>query len=228
MFASDYRRLGRQSLQGNWGLSILVCFVAALLGGTATGASSFNLNLDEDQIALISKSPALLTFFQFFLTYALIASFVSFIIGGTIQLGCCQYFLDQYDGKPLAFKTLFSHFFQFANGFCLRLLTDIFTALWTLLFIIPGLVASYRYAMAPFIQAEHPEYSALDCIRASKEMMKGHKLELFCLDWSFFGWILLSVLTLGIGTLFLQPYTSAARTAFYRQLCPSRDLYNAE
>ncbi len=220
MRAYDYRELARDSLRGNWLLSVLVLFLASLLGA----AGGISLNLDEEDLKVLITIPGVLQFLQLYLAYAFVISFVSFIIGGTVRLGLNQYLLDQYDGRPLEVKTLFSHFHQFGNGFCLQLLTNIFVALWTLLFIIPGFVASYRYAMAPYIQAEHPEYSAMDSIRASKELMQGNKWSLFCLDMSFFGWALLSVLTLGIGQLFLSPYINAAHAAFYRQLCPSQPL----
>ena len=222
MFASDYRRLGRESLQGNWLLSVLVSLIAALLGG-AVGSygPNLNINLSEDQKQLFQSFRPLLSALT---TYATISGLASFIIGGTIKLGHCRYLLNQHDRKAKGIADLFSQFDQFGNGFCLQLLTGIFTALWTLLFIIPGIVASYRYAMAPFIQAEHPEYTATESISASKELMHGHKFELFCLEFSFIGWAILSVFTLGIGALFLAPYTAASRAVFYRQLSPAENI----
>lgn len=226
MSTSDYRRLGRESLRGNWLLSILVCFLATLLGGAIGGGSfNLNLNLDTDQIEFLKRYEKL---FQILTAYASVSGIVSFLVGGTIALGSCRYLLNQYDRRPLSVGDLFSQFHQFGNGFCLRLLTGIFTALWSLLFIIPGIVASYRYAMAPFIQAEHPEYTASEAISASKEMMYGKKLELFLLDLSFIGWILLCVLTLGFGNLFLRPYRAAAYAAFYRSLSPADNIIDAQ
>ena len=145
---------------------------------------------------------------------------ICFILGGTIRLGYCKYLLDQQDNVPLKVGTLFSQFHQFGNGICLHILTNLFIILWSLLLVVPGIIATYRYAMAPFIQAEHPEYTASQCISMSKDMMHGRKWELFCLDLSFFGWILLCVLTLGIGNLFLYPYFNASRAVFYREMSP--------
>ena len=105
-------------------------------------------------------------------------------------------------------------------GFILFLLEGLYIFLWTLLLIVPGIIASYRYAMAPFILAENPDMTPSEAIDASKEMMDGHKWELFCLDFSFFGWLLLNVLTLGLGSLVLNPYMNAARAAFYREVMP--------
>ena len=225
MFASDYRRLGRESLEGNWKISVLVAFLAALLGGSAaTSGFSFNLKLDEEQLQSLKNFRPFYTTLTSFLS---LSGFVAFIIGGTIQLGHCQYLLNQYDRKSATVGDLFSKFDYFGNGFLLKLLTGLFTALWMLLFIIPGIIASYRYAMAPFIMAEHPEYTPLESINASKELMYGHKFELFCLELSFIGWAILCLFTLGIGNLFLAPYTAASRAAFYRQISPANNIIDA-
>lgn len=101
-------------------------------------------------------------------------------------------------------------------------LTGLYTFLWSLLFIIPGIIAVYKYAMAPFILAEHPEMKPSQAITASKQMMDGRKWELFCLELSFIGWCLLSVLTLGIGMLWVAPYMNVAVAVFYRDICPAK------
>lgn len=224
MFPSDYRRIARQRLAGSWALSIGVALVAAILGGLAGGAKSgIDFDIDSDTVQYIRALPHR----QFFYGLASCVSGFSlaqFILGGPVELGHCTFLLNQHDQKQPVFQDLFSHFYRFGAGFCLRLLTVLYTALWSLLFIIPGIVASYRYAMAPFILAEHPEYTASEAITASKEMMHGHKLDLFLLDLSFLGWALLSILTLGIGALWLNPYASAARAAFYRDISQTYKL----
>ena len=91
----------------------------------------------------------------------------------------------------------------------------IFTALWSLLLIVPGIIASYRYRMAMYIIHDDPEVGIMEAIRKSKQMMVGHKLDLFVLDLSFIGWGLLCVITLGIATLYVGPYVAATQAAFY-------------
>ena len=103
-------------------------------------------------------------------------------------------------------------------GSNLRLLVGVFTFLWSLLFIIPGIIASYSYAMTPYILAEHPEIGVMDAINASKKMMSGNKFRLFCLHFSFLGWDILSLLTFGILRFWLQPYKETANAAFYREI----------
>ena len=90
--------------------------------------------------------------------------------------------------------------------------------LWSLLFVIPGIVAGYSYAMTGYILAEHPELTASEAIEQSKQMMSGNRFRLFCLQFSFIGWDLLCALTLGIGNLWLRPYKQAAEAAFYREV----------
>ena len=108
---------------------------------------------------------------------------------------------------------------DFGGNFLLFFMSGLFVALWSLLFIIPGIVASYSYAMSYYIKNDHPEYKWNECIKESKKMMKGYKWKLFCLDLSFIGWrIVAFFIPFGIGTLFLNPYTHAAYAAFYEEL----------
>lgn len=86
------------------------------------------------------------------------------------------------------------------------------------LLIIPGIVKSYSYALTPYILKDHPELKFNAAIEESMRMMNGYKMKLFLLDLSFIGWALLTILTFGIGVLFLEPYVSASRAAFYEDL----------
>ena len=103
---------------------------------------------------------------------------------------------------------------------------NLYVFLWTLLFIIPGIIASLRYGMTDYILSENPEITASEAIQRSKEMMKGNCWRLFCLEFSFFGWILLAVLTCGVGYLWLTPYMSASYAAFYREISQSDNVEN--
>jgi uncharacterized membrane protein len=105
----------------------------------------------------------------------------------------------------------------------LALLTSIFTSLWTLLFIIPGIVKAYAYSQSYFIYYDQIQQTGekpkvLDTITASRRLMDGHKGRLFWLDVTFIGWYLVTALTLGIAYLWLAPYISATKAAFYEDL----------
>lgn len=97
-------------------------------------------------------------------------------------------------------------------------LTMLYTFLWSLLLLVPGVVKAYSYSMAPYIIIENPEMSVKDAIAESQKMMKGRKLDLFVLQWSFIGWYLLSSITFGIAYIYVMPYCQATITNFYRFL----------
>lgn len=97
----------------------------------------------------------------------------------------------------------------------LNLFMALFIWLWSLLFIVPGIIAAYRYRLAPYLMAENPNLGIREAVNMSKELMAGNKWRLFCLHLSFIGWGILSALTCGIGDLWLNPYIYAANAAFY-------------
>ena len=217
MESSDLRYQARQTLAGKWGIAVLAGFLAALLGGLVVGSGAGpNLNLEEEELRHIPK--VLLPYIMMLASIGGILGIVRFIVGGPVKLGYCRFLLKMHDGEDAQVGDLFSRFDRFGDGFCLELLTSLYIMLWSLLFIIPGLVKAYAYAMAPFILEENPNMTPSEAIKASRELMDGHKFDLFCLHWSFFGWALLSVLTLGIGSLWLNPYMNAATAAFYRSI----------
>lgn len=146
-------------------------------------------------------------------------SIVGFILAGALSIGLSTFFLHNADRQNTDISDLFTPFKQqFGNSILYFLLQTLFVSLWSLLFIIPGIVASFGYAMTPYILAEHPEISAIDALRMSKDMMKGNKGKYFCLQFSFIGWFILSMFTFGIGILFLSPYIQAANAEFFNEV----------
>lgn len=113
---------------------------------------------------------------------------------------------------------LFDGFKDYLRIFLTLLLVQIYTILWMLLLIIPGIVKAYSYSMTSFILKDNPDMKYDAAINESMRMMQGHKMQLFLLDLSFIGWFFLSILTLGIGFLFLAPYVSTAHAHFYKDL----------
>lgn len=130
----------------------------------------------------------------------------------------------RYKIRPLrdAFQVFSKKYFL--GVFLIYIVSSLFIVLWTLLFFIPGFIKSYSYSQAYLIYKDHVDHpntekvSAVNCITESRELMDGHKGRLFALDVSFIGWYLIGFLTLGIGFLWITPYTTAARTAFYNDL----------
>lgn len=98
------------------------------------------------------------------------------------------------------------------------ILVFIFEFLWTLLFIIPGIIKSYAYSMTYYILNDDKQIDANDAITKSREMMRGHKWKLFCLDLSFIGWYIVGCLCFGVGLLWVAPYHEMSRAHFYQEL----------
>lgn len=111
------------------------------------------------------------------------------------------------------FGNLFDGFAIFGKVIWLGILQFIFTFLWSLLLIVPGIVAAYRYRQSLYIMLDNPEMSALECITASKQMMDGHKGELFVMDLSFLGWYILCIVPF-VG-IWVEPYASISFATYY-------------
>lgn len=213
--------MARRNLEGTWGISVGVALVAALLGGLIAGTgSNINFNFNEDTVR--NLPPIFWTVLLPLVSLAGLLGIVSFILGGTVELGYAKFLLKQYDRKELQFSDLFSQFERFGTGFAQKFLRTLYTVLWTMLFVIPGIVKSLSYAMTPFILNDHPEMTASEAIKASQKLMDGHKMDLFILGLTFIGWEILACLTMGIGFLFLNPYMNAAYAAFYRNISGQR------
>ena len=130
------------------------------------------------------------------------------------------------DGKTPEAKDAFSGFDDFWTAFKTTFLVSLYTMLWSLLFIIPGIIKGYSYSMAMYIVAENPGISAREAIDRSKAMMDGNKMELFVLYLSLYGWALLTVITLGIAGIWTIPYMNATLANFYNEVKPKEAVYS--
>jgi len=225
MEAKNMRAKARSNLAGNWGLSVAVAVTASLLGGLLTGAS-FLPDITKELVEWFPFLQKIADFTNRGLHIGRITlnfrngilGFTAFLLGGVLQMGYADFLLKQHDGKETNFNDLFSKFDRFGTGFAQHFLRSLYELLWSLLFIIPGIIKGYSYAMTPFILAEHPDLTASRAIALSEQMMDGHKADLFLLDLSFIGWSFLAALSANLGNIPLNPYKNAARAAFYRQL----------
>ena len=147
-----------------------------------------------------------------------IGGLCSLFIGLPIAYGIAIVMLGVYRGKDIDFGVLFEGFQDYSRIFVTKLLQAIYTLLWSLLLVIPGIIKSYSYAMTDFILKDEPEMKNNAAIEKSMAMMENNKMKLFLLDLSFIGWALLAIVTFGIGFLFLQPYMQVSRAAFYEDL----------
>lgn len=161
------------------------------------------------------------------LVYSAISGFVAipalgiaaYILTLPIMYGFTVLFLKLFRNGDLNIGSLFDGFQDYGRILGTVLLQVVYTFLWTLLLVVPGVVKWYSYSMTSYILLDEPELKNNAVIEKSMAMMEGHKMRLFLLDLSFIGWALLSSLfTFGIGFFFLQPYVATAHAAFYEDL----------
>lgn len=188
---SELRSAAREQLKGNWGTAILLCVIFSII----TVTLSFSVRL---------------------IPY--VGYFVNFCITGPFALGLAACFIKLVRRENFRLENLFDGFNRFSTALVAQLLITLFTFLWTLVFIIPGIIAQYRYSMVFYILNDNQGMSAREALEASKQMMIGYKWKLFCLQFSFIGWALLSVITLFIGYLWLIPYYNTSIANFYQNL----------
>ncbi|MFP4662323.1 MAG: DUF975 family protein [Halanaerobiales bacterium] len=184
----ELRKIAREKLRSKWGAGALLIVIFTAL-----------------------TSIAGLLFFPF-------SFIVSPIISGPLMLGFVGCFLFLIRKNTFRYEKLFDGFSNFKSAFFTFILSSIYIFLWSLLFVVPGIIAAYRYSMAFYILYDNPELSGSEAIKASKEMMRGHKGKLFMLHFSFIGWAILCFFTFYIGFFWLMPYIQTSIACFYQNL----------
>jgi len=190
----DLRKLAREALQGKWTDAV----VATLIFGAVTMLPTALAG------AFFSKDFA-----------AIVSNIYMLAVQGPFTLGYTSFMLQLFRNEPTAPGDVFSGFERYGQAVLLYIVMGIFVVLWSLLLIVPGIIAMYRYRLAYYILLDNPNISVLDAINESKRLMTGNKGKLFLLDLSFIGWALLCGLTFGLGFVVLMPYISVASVAFY-------------
>ena len=195
---TNYKNRALSALENKWGNFVLITFVYGFIIGITQVLSG-----DKD-------SPAILH----------LIGLVLFILALPLTWGYQTLFLGAVRGGEVTAKDMFEGYNKelFSRVLTTTLLYYVYVFLWSLLLLIPGCIKAYSYAMTPYILKDNPEMKNNAAIEESMRMMDGHKLELFMLDLSFIGWALLSLLTCGIGFLWLAPYMNMARVNFYEDL----------
>ena len=200
------RSKGWAALQDKWGnaaLASLMLYAVALAGGIVTGLVS---------VILGSISVKLGTLIYILGLFAL--TFASMLCA----VGLIYIFWDVLKGGRVEFNTIFEPLKDWRRYLTAVVLVFVYTFLWSLLLYIPGIIKGLSYSQTYFIMRENPEMSGEQAIQQSMKMMHGHKMDLFLLGLSFIGWILLGVITLGIGYLWIYPYVYTTFAAFYEEL----------
>jgi len=139
------------------------------------------------------------------------------LMGLVLSAGYMSYCLKLCQSQEAGFKNLLDGFNIFFRLIAVEFLISLFVFLWSLLLVVPGIIAVYKYRQAVYILLDNPELGPLECIRRSKEMMDGHKMELFVFDLSFLGWFLL-VAFFFPAEIWFRPYSTISYTYYYLAL----------
>lgn len=227
----------KQALQPYYWYGVLVCFIAGILGASFSGGSaqtSFKRFTDDAPLSgaigvpgeslnpsYLNALTATMILMTVFLIISAIVLVLTIFVGNIVLVGKLNYFLEsRYQGQSAGVGRLF---FGFSGGHYLNVLKcmflrDLFTFLWSLLFVIPGIYKHYEYYMVPYLLSEYPDMDRREAFQRSKEMMDGNKLDTWVLELSFIGWYLLGSLLCGIGIFFVNPYYEATFVELYLNL----------
>ncbi len=246
----EIKRRGKAVFKANYWRSVLSAFLLSLLvGGSALSAGSnmddddvepvddmdtsgaeqtfndaadaFN-NLPEDQKSAVGM--VIIGAILAGLVVACIAFVLRIFVFNPLQVGCYGFFRENARGLHPDLGVIKSGFGRYGHTFITLLLRDLFLILWTLLFIIPGIVKTYSYRMVPFILRDNPELSATEVITASRHLMNGNKWKTFVFDLSYIGWFLLGCITFGLVNVFwTSPYRQNANAALYLTLIGEKE-----
>ena len=213
----ELKMRAKEAFRRNYWPCVIVAFVMALINGLLSNSAS-NSNLETNTTEMGEHGTAMfLAIYSIVAIVAIIALVAKIIIGNVLLVGGNRFFVinqteDAKVGTLLyGFKTG-----SVGNIVLVMFLRDLFTALWTLLFIVPGIIKHYEYLMVPYILAENPDMSQHQAFAISKRMMQGQKMDVFILDMSFLGWKILEGLTFGIaGIFYVEPYYQATLAELY-------------
>ena len=171
----------------------------------------------------------LIVFIIVFVVLMAVVILLDVFIFNPLEVGCKKYYLRNLNEPAQVGNIGYAFDNNYKNITKTMFFRDLFTVLWTLLFIIPGIVKSYEYQMIPYLLADNPQMTKEQAFEESKRMMQGQKWKAFVLDLSFIGWNILSALTLGIlGIFYVQPYMDATHAALYEALRYGMPYNNAQ
>lgn len=225
---SELKQRGKRAFMVNYWKCVLAAFIVSLLLSGTTGTNaSYNVN-DTDPLInggsdVVHLGGSLLpsVFTVFFLTTLIIAIVLEFFVFNVIEAGGDNFFVKNSHGENPSIGELFALFSSgsYLNVVKIMFFRDLYTVLWSLCLIIPGVIKTYEYRMIPYILGQNPSLSKQEVFAKSKEMMTGTKWNAFVLDLSFIGWDILSLFTFGLLQIFyVSPYKEAVNAELYNYL----------
>lgn len=215
MRASDFREKAREALRGKWIKTTLLGILAVLLGaGSVGGSSSVSFSASDVETMFEGQtSPEMQAALLVFMIFGILAAAWCFFLGSYVNVGLTNMHKHILDGENPRARMLFPEGIYW-KSVGLKFMRNLFVFLWTLLLIVPGIIASYRYAMSDYILLQNPGMGVMDALQESKRRMAGRKWRMFCLQLSFIGWRILALLpgwllAMGSGMALILPAAMA-------------------
>jgi uncharacterized membrane protein len=206
---------------------VVVLYIISLLYSRISGFSEYyNLYYENLRSAMLDGGDLVMPAYPSVAPVALVLALALYVVNLILQnAGWVNYCLKLSRGQKAGFSDILEVFVKTGKILWLYILQGIFVTLWSCLFVVPGIIAFYRYRQAIYILLDDPRLGALECIRRSKAMMAGHKGLLFVLDLSFIGWNLLYSIAFVVG-VWTEPYTGVTYAGFYNNLMGLPDTYD--
>ena len=219
------------SFKGNYWRSVAAGLVSLIAAGgafvgscnlTANNVDSTNVEL-TNQVANFTPHELFVVFGSVaavFGIFCILSSIIKIFLLNPLGVGANKFFVKNSANKEEKLGTVGDGFkVNYLRNVGTLFLTELYTVLWTLLLIVPGIVKGYSYRMVPYILADRPELNHKEAITLSRQMMNGNKWKTFVLDLSFLGWAILDALTLGIvGIFYANPYMEHTYAELYLSL----------
>ena len=216
-----YKSFAKQQLQGRWGIPILITVIITIItcifaipDMIRTISESSNVmaseNIDQYILAMSELSSSNTSF---------ISTIIQAIVAGILSLASLNVYIQMTRSpEPVSFSLFIEGLNNWFKATLATLWQFIWLFLWSLLFIIPGVIKSIEYSMMFYIIAEYKNISVTKAMKISMIITKGHKMDIFLLELSFIGWVLLSCLTLGLGLIILEPYVELTHVNTFHDL----------
>lgn len=204
---SELKTLAREALKGNYWKAFLVSLVILLATGKGSSIR------DNDVREFIVNHP---DYFIIIVAVFILVIAYRILLGYSLEVGSIKYYVQlcQYKNTQGCYSFAFDST-NYKGIISTMFLMNVYAALWTLLFIIPGIIKAFSYKMVPYILADNPNMGANEAITLSRKMMDGNKFNSFVLDLSFIGWYIVGLLALVVGILFVNPYYDATNAQLY-------------
>lgn len=207
---------GKIAFKRNYWSCVAASFIIGLLAGGSGGSNSANDSSDSGNLNISLHDVPDFVWIIIGIA-AILAILLAILVSSVVEVGGKRYYLENREHKTPVSQVFWGfREGRYGNNVWIIFMRNVYIALWSMLFLVPGIIKSYSYKLIPYILAENPDISKNRAFEISKQAMNGRKWDAFVLDLSFLGWEILSIFTFGILNIFyVKPYVDATQAEFY-------------